>query len=104
VKGNSQTPRITIHAVHTDGELRRWTLSERVVSQNLDDDFYVGQLIERLSWATTDAEAIETETCHDDVDHTGEISPRTRPRMRSRGGGTSSHTRTQALAPDRQAS
>jgi hypothetical protein len=52
--------RITVHAVHTDGEPRRWTLSERIVAANLDSGHYVAQLIERLSWATADAEAIES--------------------------------------------
>ena len=52
--------RITVHAVHTDGEPRRWTLSERIVAANLDSDHYVAQLIERLGWATADAEALES--------------------------------------------
>jgi len=52
--------RITVHAVHTDGEPRRWTLSERIVAANLDSGHYVAQLIERLSWATADAEALES--------------------------------------------
>jgi hypothetical protein len=52
--------RITVHAVHTDGEPRRWTLSERIVAANLDSGHYVAQLIERLTWATADAEAIES--------------------------------------------
>ncbi len=53
-------PRITVRAVHADGEPRRWTLSERIVAENLDSDHYMTQLLERLSWATADAEAAES--------------------------------------------
>jgi hypothetical protein len=64
-------PRITVRAVHADGESRRWTLSERIVTENLDSNHYVTQLIERLSWATADAEALERNQL---------ISPRTTTR------------------------
>ena len=50
--------RIVVQAVHADGELRRWTLSERIVAKNLDSDHYVAQLLERLTWAAADAEAL----------------------------------------------
>jgi hypothetical protein len=53
-------PRITVHAVNAPGEPRRWTLSERIVAENLDSDHYVTQLIERLVWAVADAEAQES--------------------------------------------
>ncbi len=53
-------PRITVHAVNAVGEPRRWTLSERIVAENLDSDHYVNQLIERLAWATADAAAQES--------------------------------------------
>ena len=52
--------RITVQAVHAAGEPRRWTLSERIVTKNLDSDRYVSHLIDRLSWATADAEALES--------------------------------------------
>jgi hypothetical protein len=62
--------RIVVQALHSDGEARRWTLSERIVTENLDNDHYVTQLIERLSWATADAEALESRPAdlasHDD--------------------------------------
>ena len=61
--------RITIHAVHTDGEPRRWTLSERIVAENLDSQYYKTQLLERISWATADAEALESPTPDLDADH-----------------------------------
>jgi|GEM_PF-7041924 len=53
-------PRITVKAVHTDGEPRRWTLSERIITDNLASDHYTTQLIERLRWATADAESLES--------------------------------------------
>jgi len=49
-------PRITIVPVNTDGGRRRWTLSERIVADNLHNDHSVHQLVERLSWATADSE------------------------------------------------
>ncbi len=55
-------PRIIVEAVHADGEPRRWTLSERIIVDNLTTDHYADHLIERLSWATADAEAIESQT------------------------------------------
>jgi hypothetical protein len=53
-------PRITVYAVNPPGEPRRWTLSERIVAENLDSDHYINQLIERLTWATADAEVQES--------------------------------------------
>jgi hypothetical protein len=38
----------------------RMTLSERIVAAQLGDQHYVTQLIERLAWATDDAEPIES--------------------------------------------
>jgi hypothetical protein len=52
--------RIIVQAVHGDGEPRRWTLSERTSADNLADEHYATQLLERLSWATADAEALES--------------------------------------------
>ena len=52
-------PRIIVEALHTNGEPRRWTLSERVLTANLASDHYVYQLLERLTWATADAEGLE---------------------------------------------
>jgi hypothetical protein len=61
--------RITVQAVHANGELRRSTLSERIVAENLASDHYAAQLLERLSWATADAEALELETADGAADH-----------------------------------
>jgi hypothetical protein len=54
--------RIIVQAVHGDGQPRRWTLSERIISENLLDNHYGMQLLERLRWATTDAAALELHT------------------------------------------
>ena len=56
--------RITVQSVHADGEPRRWTLNEHIAPEKLADDHYAVQLLERLTWATADAEALESET-HD---------------------------------------
>jgi hypothetical protein len=53
-------PRIAVYAVNSPGEPRRWTLSERIVAENLDSDHYIAQLVQRLAWATADAEAQES--------------------------------------------
>jgi hypothetical protein len=53
-------PRITLQTAHTDGQRRRWTLSERIVAENLRSDHYVAQLVDRLRWATADAEGLES--------------------------------------------
>jgi len=42
--------KIIVHAVHADGELRRWTLSERIAAENLDSEHYTSQLLERVRW------------------------------------------------------
>jgi hypothetical protein len=55
-------PRITVQPVNSEGEPRRWTLSERIVAENLNSDHYIAQLMERLLWATVDAEAVELRT------------------------------------------
>ena len=54
--------RIVVEALHSPGEPRRWTLSERVVSENLDSDHYVTHLVERLRWAAADAAALEAQS------------------------------------------
>jgi hypothetical protein len=52
--------RIIVQAVRGDGEPRRWTLSEHIVAENLLDNHYAMQLLERLRWATADAAALES--------------------------------------------
>ena len=53
-------PRIIIQANPPGGEPADSRLSERVVAANLDDPHYSAQLLERLRWATADAEAVES--------------------------------------------
>jgi hypothetical protein len=52
-------PKIIIRAdaPGQDGDLI--TLSERLVADNLESGHYAAQLIERLSWAVSDAETLE---------------------------------------------
>jgi len=52
-------PKIIIQASQAAGE-SCITLSERVIAANLDSPHYTAQLIQRIAWATGDAEAIES--------------------------------------------
>ena len=84
--------RITVRAVHGDGEPRRWTLSERIVAEQLDSELYATQLLDRLGWATADAEALESQSADLSADdHTVDGQPATtsRPAGESRRGSTS---------------
>jgi hypothetical protein len=94
-------PRIIVEAVHADGEPRRWTLSERIVADNLASDHYADHLLERLSWATADAEAIESRSSEIETDGQNglrRVQPEGRSRddnrLRSRPARASSHVRT----------
>jgi hypothetical protein len=69
LEGNHHMARIIVHAVHGDGEPRRWTLRERIVAESLADDHYSTQILERLSWATGDAEALELHSPDRAADH-----------------------------------
>jgi hypothetical protein len=55
-------PRIIIQANPPGAERAEITLSEHVVAANLDTPHYSAQLLERLTWATADAEALESLT------------------------------------------
>jgi hypothetical protein len=94
-------PRIIVEAVHADGEPRRWTLSERIVADNLASDHYADHLLERLSWATADAEAIESRSSEIETDGQSglrrvQLEGRSRDdkRLRSRPARASSPVRT----------
>ena len=52
-------PRIVIQADQSDRYSAVVTLSERIISAHLQDCHYAAQLIERLRWATADAESFE---------------------------------------------
>ena len=53
-------PRIIIQAIPTGGERADIALSDRVAATNLNAPHYSAQLLERLTWATADAEALES--------------------------------------------
>lgn len=89
--------RITVYAVDADGEPRRWTLSERIVAEHLDSEHHMAQLLERLGWATADAEALESHSASLNTN----LREAARPvglRARTRGDGASRASRTGALA------
>jgi hypothetical protein len=92
--------RITVHAVHADGEPRRWTLSERIAAENLDSEHYTTQLLERLSWATADAEALESLSADLDA-HPDDDARRSPLRTGSRGNRGSHRAGTRPLAGGR---
>ena len=53
-------PRIIVQADRPDDQRPEITLSERVAATNLNAPHYSAQLMERLSWAAADAEALES--------------------------------------------
>jgi hypothetical protein len=53
-------PQVIIRANTTRGEAAEITLQERVVAANFESPHYTEQLIQRLGWATADAEDIES--------------------------------------------
>ena len=53
-------PRIIIQANPPGGKHAEITLSEHVVAANLGAAHYSVQLMQRLTWATADAEALES--------------------------------------------
>ena len=53
-------PKITLLVERSD-QPGQMTLSERVVAAHLNDEHYAAQLLERLTWAAADAEALESE-------------------------------------------
>jgi hypothetical protein len=52
-------PKIIVLADDPREHPARMTLSERVVADHLLDSHYANQLLERVSWAAADAEALE---------------------------------------------
>ncbi len=61
--------RMTLKAVHGDGERRRLPLSERIVDENLSSYRHVPQPRERLRSATADAEVPESRSADLANDH-----------------------------------
>ena len=54
-------PTIIIHANTAHDDPLRVTFVERAVPVRLHDSHYLGQLVERLSWALLDAERLEAD-------------------------------------------
>jgi len=52
-------PKIIVQANESRSNPGPVTLSERIIAENLSDHHYAAQLVERLNWATADAEALE---------------------------------------------
>jgi hypothetical protein len=69
-------PRIIIHACGPNGAHGPFTLSERVTAADLESEHHAGQLIERIAWAITDAEAIEAGTAATDPNRSSEARGR----------------------------
>ena len=53
-------PKVIVQANQTAGDAGATVLSERVLSTHLEDGHYAAQLIERLAWAASDAERLES--------------------------------------------
>ncbi|MGO9753225.1 MAG: hypothetical protein ACLP8S_06450 [Solirubrobacteraceae bacterium] len=77
--------RMTLKAVHGDGERRRLPLSERVVDENLGSYRHVPQARGRLRSGTADAEVLESRSAglaKDHDDDAGHAQPDARRRRR----------------------
>jgi hypothetical protein len=66
-------PTITIRANQSDGSSRE-TFSERVVAAHLRDEHSAAQLIERLIWATIDAEGLELASSRANTDESDGVA------------------------------
>jgi hypothetical protein len=54
-------PKITVEADTPYSSISLVTLTERIVAEHLANAHYCAQLIERIAWATADAEAAESQ-------------------------------------------
>jgi hypothetical protein len=64
-------PTIIVQAHASGGEASPATLSERIVAEHLESRHYTTQLIERITWAVADAEALESRTREPDAELPG---------------------------------
>lgn len=87
-------PKIIVQANQSDSDAGRVTLSERVLATHLQDTHYATQLIERLAWAATDAEQLETPTDREPADK----HPGPRPRRDTAPGQSVSNPRRRPAA------
>jgi hypothetical protein len=69
-------PKIIVQANQSDSDAGRVTLSERVVAAHLQDNHHATQLIERVAWAASDAEQLETPTDREHADTHRGLRPR----------------------------
>jgi hypothetical protein len=56
-------PQIIVRADTSGGGADLVTLTERIIADNFRSRDYTTQFIERICWATADAEALESQTC-----------------------------------------
>jgi hypothetical protein len=77
-------PTIIVQANRSDSDAGRVTLSERLLATHLQDDHYATQLIERLAWAATDAEQLESPTDREHADEHPSLRRPTRNTVPSR--------------------
>lgn len=70
-------PKIIFQANQSDAGADQVTLTERVVASHLQDEHYAAQLIERLTWAASDAERLELPEDGEDGDehHRPQLRP-----------------------------
>jgi hypothetical protein len=52
-------PRIVVEALPSDTGQPVMVMAERVLPSDLESEHFASQLIERLGWAVSDAEAVE---------------------------------------------
>ena len=67
-------PKVIVQANQTAGDAGATVLSERVLSAHLEDGHYAAQLIERLAWAASDAERLESRAMNEQA-----VQPGLRP-------------------------
>jgi len=68
-------PKIIIQTDRPTQDSADVTLSERVVAANLESVHYTTQLIERVAWATADAEAIERDPDAGQAEQPSSLTP-----------------------------
>jgi hypothetical protein len=101
--------RMTLKAVHGDGDWRRLPLSERIVDENLGSYRHVPQPRERLRSAAADAEVLQPRSAdlaqhhHDDPDGHAHVDdqPVKRERRRPHGGERDEEARARGFGQDR---
>ena len=78
-----RVPKLIVQTTPSAGDRGQVTLSEQVAAASLQSPHYARQLIERVAWATADAEAIESSTRDWRDDHGSTPAPSVRRRTSS---------------------